>query len=385
MALSGKLTVKQINQTTGPTTLNDGNGLYLKIRASGTRSWFCRIRHPDTKKLTDKGMGSYADVSLVDARRLLPQVRQEIIQDGELQKRMPIFSEYSSLFIQRKAPEWRHPKHKQKWMNTLKNHAYPVIGALLITDIETHHLVKLLTPIWTTKTETAMKLRQRIEAIIDSATVEDLYTSANPARWRGHLSHLLPNPYKIRKVTHYPAMPYQDVPAFVADLRQREALSGRLLEFVILTACRQSEARLAVHDEIDKVNRIWTIPASRMKTNREHRVPLTNRMLEIIDECETDSGYLFAERGNPLSINALRMLMKRMGVGEYTPHGFRSSFRNWCSSDQPNGNFEIRESALSHTVGTSVTAAYLRSDHLCDRRRLMQGWETYIGRGLMQS
>ncbi|MDB3998655.1 site-specific integrase [Litorivicinus sp.] len=199
------------------------------------------------------------------------------------------------------------------------------------------------------------------------------------------MSHILPDPNKIRTVKHQPSMPYQDVPAFVADLRQREALSARLLEFVILTACRQSEARLAVHDEIDRVNRIWTIPASRMKTNREHRVPLTNRMLEIIDECETDSGYLFAERGNPLSINALRMLMKRMGVGEYTPHGFRSSFRNWCSSDQPNGNFEIWESALSHTVGKSVTAAYLSSDHLCDRRRLMQGWETYIGRGLMQS
>ena len=381
MALSGKLTVKQINQTTGPTTLNDGNGLYLKIRASGTRSWFCRIRHPETKKLTDKGMGSYADVSLVDARRLLPQVRQEIIQDAELQKRMPTFSEYSSLFILRKAPEWRHPKHKQKWMNTLKNHAYPVIGALLITDIETHHLVKLLTPIWTTKTETAMKLRQRIEAIIDSATVEDLYTSANPARWRGHLSHLLPNPYKIRKVTHYPAMPYQDVPAFVADLQQREALSARLLEFVILTTCRQSEVRLAIRDEIDWNDRIWTIPASRMKTNREHRVPLTNRMLEIIDECETDSHYLFAEEGIPLSINALRMLMNRMGVGEYTPHGFRSSFRGWCEEKSDIREESLWEESLGHLIGTATTRSYRRTDAIIARLNLFKCWNLFVSEG----
>ena len=377
MSLSGKLTVKLINQTNGPTTLNDGNGLYLKIRASGSRSWFCRIRHPETKKLTDKGMGSYADVSLIEARRMLPQVRQEIIQDNEWQTRIPTFAEYSSLFIQRKAPEWRHAKHKQKWTNTLKNHAYPVIGALLISDIETHHLVKLLNPIWTTKTETAMKLRQRIEAIIDSATVEDLYTSANPARWRGHLSHLLPNPHKFKKVTHYPAMPYQDIPAFVADLRQREALSARLLEFVILTASRQSEARLATRDEIDRANLIWTIPASRMKTNREHRVPLTDRTLEIIDECETDSRYVFAEGGNPLSINALRMLMIRMGVSEYTPHGFRSSFRTW-GAEQGAFNSEVLEVALAHYSSTSIVSVYRRTDFVEERRCVLNQWQSHL-------
>lgn len=138
MALSGKLTVKQINQTTGPTTLNDGNSLYLKIRASGTRSWFCRIRHPETKKLTDKGMGSYADVSLVKARQMLPQIKKEIFQASERQKQIPTFTEYATLFIERKSPEWRHPKHKQKWTSTLKNHVYPLIGALPISDIETH-------------------------------------------------------------------------------------------------------------------------------------------------------------------------------------------------------------------------------------------------------
>ena len=388
MAMANKLTQKQLLQTDCPAVLNDGNGLYIRLRTTGHASWFCRIRHPQTKKLIDKVFGQFPAMSLREARNELERVKDRILNhcfEEESNCHTVCFRDYAESYIDRKEAEWRNPKHRQQWRNTLRDYAYPVIGSLNINEINTPLVLQILDPIWRTKTETATRVRQRIEKILDGATVEGLFDKPNPARWKGHLSHILPDPNKIRKVKHQPSMPYQEVPAFVADLRQREALSARLLEFVILTTCRQSEARLAVHDEIDRVNRIWTIPASRMKTNREHRVPLTNRMLEIIDECETDSGYLFAERGNPLSINALRMLMKRMGVGEYTPHGFRSSFRNWCSSDQPNGNFEIWESALSHTVGTSVTAAYLRSDHLCDRRRLMQGWETYIGRGLMQS
>ncbi len=265
MALSGKLTLRTIMITNGPAVLNDGNGLYLKIRPTGSRSWFCRIRHPESKKLIDRGLGSFPRISLAEARRMIPKVREQIFKEDLVTQRIPTFDEYAELFIERKAPEWRHPKHKQKWLSTLKNHASKVIGDLPIADIETKHLVALLTPIWNTKTETAVKLRQRVEAIIDSATVEGYLTSANPARWRGHLSHLLPNPHKIKKVIHYPSMPFEALPAFVTALRQREALSARLLEFVILTACRQSEARLATHNEIDKTNRIWTIPASRMR------------------------------------------------------------------------------------------------------------------------
>ena len=379
MALSGKLSTKQINQTKGPTTLNDGSGLYLKIRASGTRSWFCRTRHPETKKLIDRGMGSYPDISLSDARRILPQLREELITTTQRNAPIPTFREYSALFISRKAPEWRHPKHKQKWTNTLRNHANPVIGHLPIREIETHHLVTLFTPIWTTKTETAMKLRQRIETIIDSATVEGFFNSANPARWRGHLSHLLPNPHKIKRVKHYPSMPYQQAQGFVEKLKERKALSARLLEFVILTASRQSEARLATHNEIDRKHRIWTIPASRMKANKEHRVPLTDRMLEIIEACRTESDYLFADDlGGTLSINALRMLMKRMGFGLYVPHGFRSSFREWCAEQSTIGTFEVWECALGHNVGNATTRAYLRSDYLEDRRKLMALWCAFI-------
>ena len=381
MAIANKLTQKRILQTEGPAVLNDGNGLYIRLRSTGNASWFCRIRHPQTKKLIDKVFGQFPEMSLKEARYRVDQVKVEILNLGfneESTQQMLCFQDYAESYIDRKEAEWRNQKHRQQWRNTLRDYAYPVIGSLSISEINTPLLLEILDPIWRTKTETATRVRQRIEKILDGATVEGLFDKPNPARWKGHLSHILPDPNKIRTVKHQPSMPYEELPAFMALLRQREALSARLLEFVILTACRQSEARLATRNEIDRANRIWTIRASRMKTNREHRVPLTNRMLEIIDECETDSYYLFAEVGKLLSINALRMLMNRMGVGEYTPHGFRSSFREWCSSAQPIGNFEIWESALSHRTGSSVTASYLRSDHLDRRRQLMEYWHQFI-------
>ena len=380
MGIANKLTQKQLLQTNSPAVLNDGNGLYIRLRSTGHASWFCRIRHPQTKKLIDKVFGQFPEMSLKEARHRVDQVKVDIISlcfKEEFTHHMLCFQDYAESYIDRKEAEWRNPKHRQQWRNTLRDYAYPVIGSLRINEINTPLVLEILDPIWRTKTETATRVRQRIEKILDGATVEGLFDKPNPARWKGHLSHILPDPNKIRTVKHQPSMPYQELPAFMALLRQREALSARLLEFVILTACRQSEARLAVHDEIDRVKRIWTIPASRMKTNREHRVPLTDRMLEIIDECETGSGYLFAELGKPLSINALRMLMKRMGVGEYTPHGFRSSFRDWCSTNNDSG-FEVFEQALAHKHPSTTVNAYARSDLLEQRRVLMQEWNDFV-------
>ena len=384
MAIANKLTQKQLLQTESPAVLNDGNGLYIRIRSTGHASWFCRIRHPQTKKLIDKVFGQFPEMTLRQARNNLDKVKEMLLTNcfnDDLSKSQINFRDYAESYIDRKEAEWRNPKHRQQWRNTLRDYAYPVVGSLTIKEINTPLVLEILDPIWRTKTETATRVRQRIEKILDGATVEGLFNKPNPARWKGHLSHILPDPNKIQIVRHQPSMPYSEVPAFVADLRQREALSARLLEFVIMTACRQSEARLATHDEIDKVNRIWTIPASRMKTNREHRVPLTDRMLEIIDVCETDSHYLFAERGKPLSINALRMLMNRMAVGKYTPHGFRSSFRDWCSQINTVGTFEIWEAALSHNIGTQTTLAYRRTDFLEDRRLLVKNWQVFLNRG----
>ena len=384
MAIANKLTQKQLLQTDSPAVLNDGNGLYIRLRSTGHASWFCRIRHPQTKKLIDKVFGQFPEMSLKEARHRVDQVKVEILSlcfKEESTHQMLCFRDYAESYINRKEAEWRNPKHRQQWRNTLRDYAYPVIGSLSISDINTPLLLEILDPIWRTKTETATRVRQRIEKILDGATVEGLFDKPNPARWKGHLSHLLPDPNKIRTVKHQPSMPYQDVPAFIADLRRREALLARLLEFVILTASRQSEARLAIWDEIDKVSRIWTIPASRMKTNREHRVPLTDRMLEIIDECETDSHYLFAEEGIPLSINALRMLMNRMGVGEYTPHGFRSSFRGWCEEKSDIREESLWEESLGHLIGTATTRSYRRTDAIIARLNLFKCWNLFVSEG----
>jgi len=384
MAIANKLTQKQLLQTDSPAVLNDGNGLYIRLRSTGHASWFCRIRHPQTKKLIDKVFGQFPEMSLKEARRKVDQVKVDLLNlcfNEESTHQMLCFRDYAESYIDRKEAEWRNSKHRQQWRNTLRDYAYPVIGSLSISEINTPLLLEILDPIWRTKTETATRVRQRIEKILDGATVEGLFDKPNPARWKGHLSHLLPDPNKIRTVKHQPSMPYQDVPAFIADLRRREALSARLLEFVILTASRQSEARLAIWDEIDKVSRIWTIPASRMKTNREHRVPLTDRMLEIIDECETDSHYLFAEEGIPLSINALRMLMNRMGVGEYTPHGFRSSFRGWCEEKSDIREESLWEESLGHLIGTATTRSYRRTDAIIARLNLFKCWNLFVSEG----
>ena len=380
MGIANKLTQKQLLQTNSPAVLNDGNGLYIRLRSTGHASWFCRIRHPQTKKLIDKVFGQFPEMSLKEARHRVDQVKVDIISlcfKKEFTHHMLCFQDYAESYIDRKEAEWRNPKHRQQWRNTLRDYAYPVIGSLRINEINTPLVLEILDPIWRTKTETATRVRQRIEKILDGATVEGLFDKPNPARWKGHLSHILPDPNKIRTVKHQPSMPYQELPAFIALLRQREALSARLLEFVILTACRQSEARLATRNEIDRANRIWTIPASRMKTNREHRVPLTDRMLEIIDDCKTDSHCLFAERGKPLSINALRMLMNRMGVGEYTPHGFRSSFRTW-GAERGDLNPEVLELALAHYSSTSIVSVYRRTDFVEERRYILDQWQKYM-------
>ena len=384
MAIANKLTQKQILQTEGPAILNDGNGLYIRLRPTGRASWFCRIRHPQTKKLIDKVFGQFPEMTLRQARNNLDKVKEMLLTNcfnDDLSKSQINFRDYAESYIDRKEAEWRNPKHRQQWRNTLRDYAYPVIGSLRIHEISTSLVLEILDPIWRTKTETATRVRQRIEKILDGATVEGLFDKPNPARWKGHLSHILPDPNKIRTVKHQPSMPYQELPVFMTLLRQREALSARLLEFVILTASRQSEARLATRDEIDRANLIWTIPASRMKTNREHRVPLTDRMLEIIDECETDSHYLFAEEGVPLSINALRMLMNRMGVGEYTPHGFRSSFRGWCEEKSDIREESLWEESLGHLIGTATTRSYRRTDAIIARLNLFKCWNLFVSEG----
>jgi integrase len=377
------LSTKQVNTIHEPGMHSHGNGLYLRITKTGNRSWICRVRHPVTKRLIDRSLGSPSTVSLRMARTLCARERIAIIDSdgcprGGVKEPPKTFGEYALEFIQRRSPEWSNAKHASQWTNTLTTHAFPVIGSVALSDITTQHIKAVLDPIWNTKTETASRVRQRIEAILDAAITEEMCNCTNPARWRGHLSNLYPNPSKVSPVRHQPAMPYSDVPAFVRRLQARDSVSARALEFLILSACRQSEVRLMTWSEIDLEARLWTIPAHRMKARREHRVPLTERMVEILDETSSGSDFVFAIDGKPLSSNAFRALMKRMKVDQYVPHGFRSSFRDWAAEVSTGHSWDTIELALAHTVVNKTEAAYRRGDQVAKRNLLLSDWTDHV-------
>jgi len=297
--------------------------------------------------------------------------------EGGVKEAPKLFRGYALEYIERRSPEWSNAKHASQWTNTLTTYAFPVIGSVALSDITTQHIKAVLDPIWTTKTETASRVRQRIEAILDAAITEELCHS-NPARWKGHLSNLYPNPSKVAPVKHQPAMPYSDVPAFVRRLRARDSVSARALEFLILSACRQSEVRLMTWPEIDLEACLWTIPAHRMKARREHRVPLTERMVEILDETGSGSDFVFAINGKPLSSNAFRALMKRMRVDQYVPHGFRSSFRDWAAEVSTGHSWDTIELALAHAIANKTEASYRRGDQIEKRSWLLRSWMIYL-------
>jgi integrase len=274
---------------------------------------------------------------------------------------------------------FRNEKHKWQWATTLRTFAAPLRDKPLHA-IETANVLDVLTPIWQTKSETASRLRGRIERVLDAGKAKGLRSGENPARWRGHLDKLLPRRRKLTR-GHHKALPYQDVAAFVADLRERDAIAALALEFTILTAARTGEVLGAKPGEIDTAARVWIVPATRMKAGREHRVPLSDRAMQILEEvtrvCRED--YLFPgqRRGHPLSSAAMTMLLRRMRAGNITVHGFRSSFRDWageCTSFPR----EIAEAALAHVVGDETERAYRRGDALEKRRKLMEAWSGYL-------
>jgi len=296
---------------------------------------------------------------------------------GGVKEAPKLFRGYALEYIERRSPEWSNAKHASQWTNTLTTYAFPVIGSVALSDITTQHIKAVLDPIWTTKTETASRVRQRIEAILDAAITEELCQS-NPARWKGHLSNLYPNPSKVSPVRHQPAMPYSDVPAFVRRLQARDSISARALEFLILSACRQSEVRLITWSEVDLEARLWTIPANRMKARRVHRVPLTERMVEILNEVGSGSDFVFAINNKPLSSNVFRALMKRMKVDQYVPHGFRSSFRDWAAEVSTGHAWDTIELALAHSVANKTEAAYRRGDQITKRHHLLSEWVLFL-------
>ncbi len=371
--------------------LGDGQGLYLSIAKSGSASWL--FRYMDAGKAKAVGLGAYPATSLQKARELAQGLRdaraggvdpaaakqeQRRLQRLE-QARAKTFKTCAEEFIALSRPSWRNAKHAQQWENTLETYAYEVIGHLPIGDVDAASVVRLLTPIWTTKTETATRLRGRIEAIIDWAKVHGLREGDNPARLKGHLEHMLP---KLRdsRHEHHPALPYERIPKFINDLQSESGIGRYALELLILCASRTGEVIAATWDEFDLEKGIWTIPKDRMKAGVEHRVPLGARALEILRLVRPYSGkkYVFEGRkkNTPLSNMAMTMIVRRMGYEGITVHGFRSSFRNWAG-EQTDYPFEVCEQALAHRLPDAVAAAYLRTDFYEKRVNLMSEWASF--------
>jgi integrase len=378
-----RLSARTVQTVTEAGLHADGDGLYLSVSKSGAKSWrFIFQWHGKRKEM---GLGKLSAVSLADAREAANQARASVarginpIAARELERAKSsnqTFGVFADELVDDLAPGFRNEKHLAQWRMTLTVYAAPLRGKRL-DDIETSDVLAVLKPIWQKKPETAVRLRGRIERVLDAAKAKGLRAGENPARWRGHLDKLLPKPQKLKR-GHHAAMPYKDLPDFVSALREKESLSALALEWCILTATRSGETLNASWREIDRELRVWTIPAERMKAGKEHRVPLTKRMLEILEKLallRRDDDHLFPgnKKDRSLSGNAMPKQMQRMGQGEFTVHGFRSSFRDWAA-EETGFPREIAEAALAHAVGDLTERAYRRGDALERRRELMEAW-----------
>jgi integrase len=361
------------------------------------KSYKFLYRSPTSGKRRDKGLGPTDRTALMEARRKVIAYREMIargidplVADAErkaTQSRMHAtsitFGEALNRCIETKAPEWRNAKHRQQWRNTLTTHAKPLIN-LAVRDIDSPTVLSILEPIWTLLPETASRVRQRIEAVLDWATARSYRTGENPARLKGNLGPLLPKTNKIKRVRHHPALPIDQINDFVKTLHARPSVSALALEFLILTAARTAEIRLANWDEINFTTRTWNIPPTKMKSGREHRVPLSDRAIEILKLQAKFSNHNFIfpgqsrNEGGSLSSGALLQLIRGLsGYEAYVPHGFRSTFRDWAA-ERTNFAGETVELALAHTIRNQTESSYRRGDQLEKRRRLMQTWATFV-------
>ena len=376
-----KLSDATVKAAKKPGRNNDGGGLYLNVSVSGSKSWVFIWARAGVKR--EKGLGSYPGVSLSMARAKAGDCRAAVLAgrdpiSDKAKEAEPTFGVCTDMFLASMASSWRSAKHRAQWRMTLTEYCRP-ISDRRVSLIGTDDILTVLTPIWNKKGETASRIRGRIERVLDFAKAKGWRTGENPALWRGHLKNVLPARKKLQR-GHHAAMPYAEVPAFIAQL-DRAAMSARALELLILTACRSGEVLLARWPEFDLDAALWIIPAARIKRGKEHRVPLVSRTVEILRQLhETrESEWVFPGQkpGRPLSNMALEKLMQRMKVGQYTPHGFRSAFRDWCG-DQTSFPREVAEAALAHKTGHDTENAYRRGDALEKRRKLMAAWANYV-------
>lgn len=404
-----KLSAVKVARSSDPGYLLDGGGLYLQVTRRTTtnsevkgstvtdrvsKSWCFRYRDRATGKLHELGLGPYPEVSLEKAREKATELREQLREGKdpkgirELQRqaqkieraRGMTFAQAATACIADKRPGWKNAKHAEQWTQTIATYALPILGSLPVSAIDLPLVRKVLDPIWTTKNETASRVRQRLESILDWATVSGYRAGENPARWKGHLDHLLPKPSKVQSEKHHAALPYDQMGAFVLDLHAQQGIGALALEFTILTAARTGEVIGAQWEEIDLEKALWTIPAERMKAAKEHIVPLSPRALEILEalEAQKRSSHVFPgwKKGTALSNMAMTATLKRMHREEITVHGFRSTFRDWAG-EQTDFSRELIEHALAHHLKDKAEAAYHRSTLPEKRRKLMEAWAEY--------
>ena len=384
------LEVGRLTETPGLHFVGVVPGLILQVGTTGAASWI--LRATVGTKRRDIGLGSYPGVTLAMAREEARTARKKI-KDGidpvterqanrskliAAQVALMPFSEAAEKYITAHEAKWKSPKSAPQWQSSLAMYAFPTIGKISVADIETAHVMRVLEAIWTSKTETASRVRGRIENILDWATVQKLRSGENPARWKGHLEHLLAQRSEVQKVEHHAALPYRDLGAFMVALRQVEGMGAKALEFAILTACRSGEVRGATWMEIDLDAGVWKIPAVRMKAAREHWVPLSDGVMALLNSLPRFAGcdYVFPSSKNTmLSDMTLTAVLKRMGV-PVTAHGFRSTFRDWAGevSTFPR---EVIEHAMAHQLADKAEAAYQRGTLFDKRRRLMAAWSSF--------
>jgi integrase len=380
-----KLTDRTV-KTVGPGRYSDGTvkGLMLLVRDNGSRAWVLRYQIGGRRR--DMGLGPYPEIGLADAREKALDARRLIKRDGKdplgerARAKIKTFRETAGALIESKRPGWRNAKHAEQWSSTLETYAYPKLGALDVNIVDTTAVLDVLRPIWTTKTETASRVRQRIEAVLDYATATRARTGDNPARWRGHLDHLLAKPSAVHKVKHHAALDWRQAPHFMAELAKRRGVDARALAFTILTAARSGEVRGMKWGELDLEDAVWTVPASRIKASREHRVPLEPAAIALLGEPGEADELVFpspVKAGKPLSDAALAAVLERMGYDNVTVHGFRSTFRDWAGETTPHAR-EVIETALAHKLKDKAEAAYARGDLFRKRRRLMQDWAAHL-------
>lgn len=387
-----RLTARTVAATNAAGVYGDGNGLYLRVAPGGSKSWLYRFQLNGRRR--DLGLGPAALIGLAQARELAMAARKQVLEgidpiDRRRAERLAMaaaaakavtFEAAAGRYMAAHGGTWKNAKHAAQWQSTLQTYAFPVLGDLDVRAIDVGLVLKVLEPIWHDKPETASRVRGRIEAVLDWATARKLREGDNPARWRGLLEALLPARSRVRRVQHFAALPYGEMPAFWSELALRDGMAAMALRVVILTAARSGEVRGMVWSELDLEAGVWTVPAARMKAGREHRVPLPAPALELLQSlAQARMGDLVfpGARGGALSDMSLTAVLRRMCRNDLTVHGFRSTFRDW-SAEQTAFDRETCEAALAHVVGNKVEAAYRRGDQFDKRRRLMAAWGAFV-------